>query len=609
MQDTRRQHHVLFVAGRFKRRWRNRKFSEVAACACYSLRMLKNAAAAMLLLAVVGSNSFAAPPASEWQEPETSTTWTPPNAAYQWQFDTQERRLMSFSKQALLNGKKIAIGTQLPVLALTCSVDATVVPTRKSCTPQADPELVLAQLAPTMRVAQSCFDYDFITPTDDDLRMAEADPANYAKISKNGTRAFAVRRFIKVPASNDASERVIDGFEGIGPDQDFSVANATIRAHFLVPAVSGVLEPTFAELHSHAHWGQQAFTARAFAQLSLLGLSREDQAAILYNQAIAWHQVGDTERSAAAVAALRKLNTAFPLAVADEVAAVLGFFKAIEKGQQLATSPCNFVRPIRSETTLDPWQSTNEKFAAASVGMVRLQTPDWPAHVVNIKCTADQKAATCKFVKVAPPSISDGLLRDIETSLKAKHRTVVSTPADVLLMVETDRKVQYRVYETGCEAAWKAHHTCDPKGSTPTSKFETKVETTSEMVSASRLMPWQADVFLPYAMIGHRENGLWVPDATYRALTRGAKAKNVLAKLRVVDTANISLDERLALALWTAVAALQAKATDAKALVAQFVAEAKRRPLAAIHFELRPIVVQSLWTMEKIARGELAVAP
>lgn len=583
--------------------------------------MMKDAAAALVVLAAMGTNSNAAPssqapppapvaqPMVAWQEPAPSTTWTPPSAPYQWQFDSQERTLVSFSKQALLNGKKIAIGTKLPVLAMTCSVDATSVPTRKSCSAHADPEFVLAQLAPTMRVAQSCFDYNFIPPSTADVRMAEADPLNYTKVSAKGTRALAFRRFVTAPASNDASVRVIDGFEGIGPDQDYSVANATIRAHFLVPAVSGVLEPTFAELHSHAHWGQQAFAARAFAQLSQLGLSREDQAAILYNQAIAWHQVGDTERSAAAVAALRQLNTAFPLAVADEVAAVLGFFKAIEKGQQLAISPCNFVRPIRSETTLDPWQSPNEKFAAASVGMVRLQTSDWPAHVVNIKCTADQKTATCKFVKAAPPSISDALLRDIETSLKAKHHTVVSAPADVLLVVDTDRKVQYRVYETGCEAAWKDHHPCDPKGSTPTSKFETKVETIREVVSASRLMPWRAEVFLPYAMIGHREKGLWVPDATYRALTDDAKAKNILGKLRAAYSSKLSDDERLALALWTAVAALQAKATDAQLLVAQFVAEAKRRPLAAIHFELRPIVVQSLWTMEKIERGELTVAP
>lgn len=590
--------------------------------ACYSFCTMNKAAAVLVVLATFGANANAAPssqtttPAPEWQEPQTSTTWTPPSAPYQWQFDKQERTLTSFSKHALLNNKKIAIGTKLPVLAMTCSSDATRVPERKSCTAKADPEFVLARLLTTMRVAQSCFDYDFIAPTAADLRMAEADSLNYTRISAKGTRGFAIQNYVKVPADKDASARVVESFQGIGPDQDFSVANATARARFLVPVVNGTPDPAFAALHAgdaFAHWGRQAFSARAFAHVSLDALSKSDQAALLYNQAIAWHQVGNIEKSAAAVAALRKLNFTFPPGVADEVSQVLAFFKAIDSGKQLATSPCNFVRPIRSEVTgVDPLRSANERFAAASAAKVHLRTPDWPADVVTIRCTANEKSAACKFPKPTPSSITDQLLRDVEASLKAKHSVVVSVPPSVLLVVSTERNVQYRVYETGCEAAWKAHHPCDPKGSTATSKFETKVETVQEVISAARLMPWQADVFLSYALIGHREKGLWVPDAKYLAIKTGDTADTArvaLEKLRVVDTTKIDADERLALSLWTAVVALRCNAPDAKTLVAHFVAEAKRRPLPSIHFELRPIVVQSLWTMDKIDRSELVVAP
>ena len=575
--------------------------------ACYILRMIKVAAAALIVLATLSTTSNAAPP---WQEPETSTTWRPPSEVYRWQFHKQDRTLSSFNKQALLNNKKIAVGKKLPVLAMTCSWEASSTPARKRCTPHADPELVLVRLAPTMRVAQSCFDYEFIAPTDADLHMAQEVPLNYTKLSANGTRAFAVQSFVTSAADKDSSARVSELFEGIGPDQDFSVANASVRAHFLVPVTSGAQDPGFAEFYGgDLRWSQQAFTARAFAQISLEGLSKDDKAAILYNQAIAWHQVGDTQKSAAAVAALRKLKVTFPPDVSGEISTVLAFFKAIEQGKQLATSPCNFVRPIRSATTVDPVQSPNATFAAASAGMVRLQTTDWPSHIVRIQCSDNSKNVACKFLTAAPANLPVNLLRDVEASLQANHRTIVSVPPDVALAVQTQRNVEYRVYETGCESAWKAHHPCDPIGSTATNKFTTKVETISEMVTAARLLPWQAEVFLPFAMIGHREKGLWVPDPQYSSLTPGASALASLEKLRTIAPSTISVDERLALSLWTAVVALHANAPDAKNLVAQFVVEAKRRPLAAIHFELRPLVVQSLWTMEKIDRGELVRAP
>lgn len=189
-------------------------------------------------------------------------------------------------------------------------------------------------------------------------------------------------------------------------------------------------------------------------------------------------------------------------------------------------------------------------------------------------------------------------------------RSGTFTPeAGSAVFVGVTHVMRRRVYENDCTHV--EHRPCDPVGNWATDRFETSTYPTFELKTASGSAPLhfpfeQHDIYLQVPMFGVRESGWFVPDPVFDPVFTGASSKTALDALIAKQGADA--DEELTLALTRSYVALQTNDGRTPELAAAFVKLAAARPITAVHFELRPIVVEALPLMRQLAAGQFSSA-
>ncbi len=202
------------------------------------------------------------------------------------------------------------------------------------------------------------------------------------------------------------------------------------------------------------------------------------------------------------------------------------------------------------------------------------------------------------------------VVRGAARAIEATGRSAITVDAaDTIYLVELVRPIPTRDYANECSGHNEPGRPCDPVSSWPTNRVSILYVPSYEVIGPRGAAPFEypfqwRSAMLAFPTVGGRRDGWFVPHEVF-----GPPSEDAAQRLaRLSSYAPEDEDDALAVALLAASLAVVARDADVHRYAQRFLELSKRRPIPAVHFELRRHVLASRAVMESIAAARVSGA-